>query len=150
MRKSTNGFTIVELLIVVVVIAILAAITIVAYNGIQARAQDSKRMGDIGLIKKAISMYRAENGDAVPACAGGNGTSCTLSSITSQLSPIYVSKIPDETYNGNVYYYVGYNPTGAASQWAIRVYMNNTPNSFCKAGQNMTATWWSSAPECHG
>ena len=38
-QKSKSGFTIVELLIVVVVIAILAAITIVAYNGIQKRAQ---------------------------------------------------------------------------------------------------------------
>ena len=41
MRKTTSAFTIVELLIVIVVIAILAAITIVAYNGMQARAQDS-------------------------------------------------------------------------------------------------------------
>ena len=36
-----NGFTIVELLIVVVVIAILAAITIVSYNGISNRAKSS-------------------------------------------------------------------------------------------------------------
>ena len=35
MSKSKSGFTIVELLIVIVVIGILAAITIVAYNGIQ-------------------------------------------------------------------------------------------------------------------
>lgn len=39
--KSERGFTIVELLIVIVVIAILAAITIVAYNGIQQRAKNS-------------------------------------------------------------------------------------------------------------
>ena len=38
MRQTKSGFTIVELLIVIVVIAILAAITIVAYNGIQNRA----------------------------------------------------------------------------------------------------------------
>lgn len=38
MKKSTSGFTIVELLVVIVVIGILAAITIVAYNGIQKRA----------------------------------------------------------------------------------------------------------------
>lgn len=42
MFKNKNGFTIVELLIVIVVIGILAAITIVAYNGIQNRAQDTK------------------------------------------------------------------------------------------------------------
>lgn len=40
--KKQTGFTIVELLIVVVVIAILAAITIVAYNGIQSRATESR------------------------------------------------------------------------------------------------------------
>jgi type IV pilus assembly protein PilA len=39
LSKNSNGFTIVELLIVVVVIAILSAITIVSYNGIQKRAQ---------------------------------------------------------------------------------------------------------------
>lgn len=41
MSLEKNGFTIVELLIVVVVIAILAAITIVSYNGISAKANDS-------------------------------------------------------------------------------------------------------------
>lgn len=40
-RGRGKGFTIVELLIVVVVIAILAAITVVSYNGITAQAEDS-------------------------------------------------------------------------------------------------------------
>ena len=42
-HKRRTGFTIVELLIVIVIIAILAAITIVAYNGLQQRARDSQR-----------------------------------------------------------------------------------------------------------
>ena len=42
MKRGVKGFTIVELLIVIVVIAILAAISIVAYNGIQSRANNTK------------------------------------------------------------------------------------------------------------
>lgn len=57
-----KGFTIVELLIVIVVIAILAAITIVTYNGVQSRARDSRRSQDIASIKKAILAYDAVYG----------------------------------------------------------------------------------------
>lgn len=53
-----RGFTIVELLIVIVVIGILAAITIVAYNGIQDRARQSKIQADINSIVKAIRLAR--------------------------------------------------------------------------------------------
>ena len=49
-QKRSSAFTIVELLIVIVVIAILAAITIMAYNGIQSRARDSQRAQDIQTI----------------------------------------------------------------------------------------------------
>ena len=60
--RHTSGFTIVELLIVVVVIAILAAITIVAYNGIQNRAYNASVSNDISGYKKKLEMYKIENG----------------------------------------------------------------------------------------
>lgn len=60
-RSSGKGFTIVELLIVIVVIAILATVTIVAFNGVQSRARDSKRAQDISTIKKAILSYDVIN-----------------------------------------------------------------------------------------
>ena len=57
-----KGFTIVELLIVIVVIAILAAITIVAFNGIQIRAENAKKVNAVRAYEKALRLYAAENG----------------------------------------------------------------------------------------
>lgn len=65
MKKNTTGFTIVELLITIVVIAILASISIVAYNGIQARAKDARRAQDMANIKKALLAYDAMHGGVV-------------------------------------------------------------------------------------
>jgi len=73
MRRYKSGFTIVELLIVIVVIAILATITIVAYNGIQKRALDTQRISDIKNIQKGLMAYKAINGvypTATPASVG--------------------------------------------------------------------------------
>ena len=62
-KQQQNGFTIVELLIVIVVIAILAAITIVAYNGIQARAQAAAIQSDLSAVVKKTELYKI-NGDS--------------------------------------------------------------------------------------
>lgn len=62
----TPGFTIVELLIVIVVIAILAAITIVAYNGIQQRARDSAATQLAAQAGHKILTYQALNGTYPP------------------------------------------------------------------------------------
>lgn len=62
MRRTANGFTLVELLIVIVVIAILAAVSVVAYNGTQDRANFSVMRADIASIQKAIEMYKSIHG----------------------------------------------------------------------------------------
>lgn len=62
MRKTTSGFTIVELLIVIVVIAILTAIGIVAYGGIQRRSENTKTISAVQAYRKALQQYALEKG----------------------------------------------------------------------------------------
>ncbi len=62
-----KGFTIVELLIVIVVIGILAAITIVAYNGVQERARVSTVSSSLSQAAKKLAVYQVDNPDLYPA-----------------------------------------------------------------------------------
>jgi len=66
--EKFRGFTIVELLIVIVVIAILAAISIVAYNGIQNRGYDAAVQSDLTNFGKIMEIYKIDNG-TYPAAA---------------------------------------------------------------------------------
>ncbi len=64
-----HAFTVVELLIVVVVIAILTSVSVVAYGGIKDRTLDSRIVSDINQVNKIILSYHAENG-AYPSTGG--------------------------------------------------------------------------------
>ena len=56
-----NGFTIVELLIVIVVIGILAAITIVSFNGVQSRARVASLQTDTENAVKSLELFKVDN-----------------------------------------------------------------------------------------
>lgn len=60
--KVPSGFTIVELLVVVVVIAILAAITIVAYNGVANQAKESALKSDVTSAVQQLQIIKIESG----------------------------------------------------------------------------------------
>lgn len=97
MRKTTSGFTIVELLIVIVVIAILAAISIVAYNGIQERAKLTSTQAKLKQIYTKANVARADTGNW-PNVA-------TVKAIIAEVSPspgtsdyVYCAKTSTDNY----------------------------------------------------
>lgn len=119
MHKTRSGFTIVELLIVIVVIAILAAILVVAYNGIQGRSRDATRLQDIANIRKGLELYKAERGsypnainsnmpsDSTHPGAGWEGSYAGAPTWLQALVP-YMGRVPVDPSNDDTHYYYYY------------------------------------------
>lgn len=72
MHRKQTGFTIVELLIVIVVIGILAAITIVAYNGVQQRAKVATVTSDLTNSSKLLAFHETDKGTYPATLAEAN------------------------------------------------------------------------------
>ena len=119
--KNRQGFTIVELLIVIVVIAILAAITIVAYNGIQSRARTSSAQAAANNFAKKAEAYNADSsGSAYPMAStdltgASSSTTYYLTGVTVTGTAIAAAPADPATLN---FWRCGTNTTAAATSLA--------------------------------
>lgn len=128
MRKTTSGFTLVELLIAIVVIAVLASISVVAYSGVQERARDTIREKDMALISQALEMYYIDNGrfpqitERAPGLGGGAISSSpfanTWAQLESELSP-YINDLPVDPTNSALKHRYRYQDIANNSNWPI-------------------------------
>ena len=83
LKKSKEGFTIVELLIVIVVIGILALLVITTYSGIQAKARNSKRQADLKSLQTQLEAFFSQNGYYPSLTDLNTGTSATTNASSS-------------------------------------------------------------------
>ena len=60
-RRGKAGFTVIELLVVVALIAILSAVALSQYSSIKLKSRDVKRITSVREIKKALNLYQIEN-----------------------------------------------------------------------------------------
>jgi prepilin-type N-terminal cleavage/methylation domain-containing protein len=102
-RTHTHGFTIIELLIVIVVIAILAALSIVTYTGIQNRARETAVQADLSNMARQLGIESAQAEGSYPSVLP------SLSSLNSSTSFIYTTDNGDTTFCLTAYNQV--NPT---------------------------------------
>jgi len=98
--KTKKGFTLVEVLLVVVIIAILAAIVIVAINPARqiAQANNTQRSTDVKTVLDAVHEYGIDNRGVLPtgitATATEVGSGSGQIDICSDLVPTYVAAMP--------------------------------------------------------
>lgn len=152
--KSVNnpqGFTLIELMIVITIIAILSVIGVVVFSGVQRNARDARRRGDIDAIFKALEVnkttnsqvYNLLNGNqfangAIPQDSiNGSATYCVLTSIIVGAPPalpltwVNTSACPTASWNtiSNT------NPAATTASWTICALLENGANPaniYCK------------------
>ena len=143
MRKQ-RGFTIVELLIVVVIIAILAAITLVTYNGIQQRATNAAIIDAASKSYRMIIAYIGANG-AYPAvtnacittttgCLWGTNTIPTSTTFDTNIATVGTPprSVPSaSTQKGIIYIYTSARTMNGTTQPLILVYYLIGLNQSC-------------------
>lgn len=73
--KSSPGFTLIEMLIVIAIISILAGIVLVGVTGFQSTARDTRRIGDLRSVQNSLELYYTRCGH-YPSRVGAGGDPC--------------------------------------------------------------------------
>ena len=83
-RDRAAGFTLVELLIVVMILAILAAVVIPQINNASGEAKESALRASLATVRQAISLYRVQHNETYPGLANWNEFVTQLTTSTDQ------------------------------------------------------------------
>ncbi|HMI09276.1 MAG TPA: prepilin-type N-terminal cleavage/methylation domain-containing protein [Candidatus Saccharimonadales bacterium] len=89
--KSKSGFTLVELLVVMVVIAILASVALVTYARVQRDANDNTRKGNAAIIAEGLERYYDQNGEYPSVTALVNNTAGNTGTVVAAKLKIAVA-----------------------------------------------------------
>ena len=114
-KEHEAGFTLVELMVVIVIIGLLATIVVINVLPSQDRAMTQKAKADIALIEQAVEMYRLNNmtypttGDGLQALVTAPAT---LTDPGRYQTGGYIKKLPDDPW-GRPYAYASPGQHGA-------------------------------------
>jgi prepilin-type N-terminal cleavage/methylation domain-containing protein len=134
LKKSTKGFTLIEILIVVAIIGILASVVVVGLGPAQKRGRDARRASDLRSVQTALELYYGKN-TKYPNAAITDWKSLADILLAADLG---VSQIPsDPTTNKEYLYATDVNGTtyilGATLDDPSNALLNTAPPAFTAA-----------------
>lgn len=103
LKNSQSGFTLIEILVVIGIIAVLAAIVLIAINPARqfAQARDTQRTSNTNAILNAIGQYTADHQGEIPTSIPASGEDDIDSSLCGELIPTYMPALPTDPASGH-------------------------------------------------
>lgn len=142
-----DGFTIIELAVVIVVIALLATLGGLVWRTARDNAVQTKQENDITRLKSAIEKYYSDNGEypMPPSCASNPDRVCSANGLASALVPKYLDAIPKNKDAGEFTYVVERvtGTPGSQDRYGFQVPLSD--GTACKTGKNINVLWWGTA-----
>ena len=122
-QKTIRGFTLLEILVSITIVAVLTAIGIVSYSSVNKRSRDVKRKSDLEQIRSALEMYRSDNG-GYPNIGAGFLSASGLG--TYLVDTGYMPAVPTDPSPSSGYYYDAIDTSGAYTSYCICVNLETT------------------------
>lgn len=95
----TKGFTLVELVVVIAIIAILTSVGLVSYTDFNRRARDARRKADLEVIRQALELYRADNGVYPDGGWWGSAYQTDWATFQTAIGTDHISQLPVDPIN---------------------------------------------------
>lgn len=132
--NKKSGFTLVELLIVIVIIGILASIGLGSFNTAQMKSRDSKRKTNLQQIANALEIYYNDKGKYPASNVAGSIMGCGAGAIlecswgvdpfsNTTTNTIYMTKLPSDPSEDQYYYY---RTAASNSKYQLYTHLENT------------------------
>jgi general secretion pathway protein G len=133
-KRTQQGFTIVELLIVIVVIGILAALVITTYNGIQQKGRNTERQTDLKALQGQLEAYYAQNGAYPDTTQLGSTSANNVTFIQTSMKGLDKEALRD--------------PKGTAGDYSLGTTATATKYSYAPTQSDGTTACTLAAADC--
>ncbi len=112
MKNNKKGFTLIEILVVVAIIAILSSVVLIGLGPTRRAGRDARRVADLRQIQNALELYFNKcgyypGGVANPACgaAGGGDTYATMVTALIGTPTLGIANVPNDPNVGGTYFF---------------------------------------------